>query len=118
MSQVRRHISIVSVEKLEKDAIGVLCDSPLVASLAVAPTHFGKLLSDGSIEFDKRSKNLETIGSKLSFNSVQGIFYALDAEDEVFGITKISLSHDRMLVASVTLDDAVKLIDISNLKQR
>ena len=38
--------------------------------------------------------------------------------DEVFGITKISLSHDRMLVASVTLDDAVKLIDISNLKQR
>lgn len=42
----------------------------------------------------------------------------LDAEDEVFGITKISISHDRMLVASVTLDDAVKLIDISNLKQR
>ena len=42
----------------------------------------------------------------------------LDAEDEVFGITKISLSHDRMLVASTTLDDTVKLIDISNLKQR
>ena len=37
MSQVRRHISIVSVEKLEKDAIGVLCDSPLIASLAVTP---------------------------------------------------------------------------------
>ena len=98
MSQVRRHISIVSVEKLEKDAIGVLCDSPLIASLAVAPTHFGKLLSDGSIEFDKRSKNLETIGSKLSFNSVQGIFYALDAEDE-----DINLSIKRRIKSVVKI---------------
>jgi hypothetical protein len=82
MSHASRHISVVSVEKLDKDAVGVLCDSPLVASLAVAPTHFGKLLSDGSIELDTKSKNLETIGSELSFNSIQGIFYALDAEDE------------------------------------
>jgi hypothetical protein len=87
MSQSSRHISVVSVGELERAAIKILCESPLVTSVAVAPTHFGELLSDGSINFDKRSKNLETIGSELIFNSLQGIFYALDAGDESINLS-------------------------------
>lgn len=42
----------------------------------------------------------------------------LDTEDEVFHIQKVSLSHCKTLVASVSLDDIVKIIDVSNLAER
>ena len=42
----------------------------------------------------------------------------LDNEEEVFHIQKVSLSYDKMFVASCTLDDMVKIIDVSNLKHR
>jgi WD repeat-containing protein 55 len=37
----------------------------------------------------------------------------LDSGDEVFHIQKVILSHDRSLLASVTLDNMVKIIDVS-----
>ena len=82
MSQSGKHISVVSIEKIERQTIERLCESPLVESVAVAPTHFGDLLSDGSIKFMKSVKNLEVLRSKMTFNSVQGIFYLLEADDE------------------------------------
>jgi hypothetical protein len=42
----------------------------------------------------------------------------LDNEEEVFHIQKVSLSYDKMFVASCTLDDMIKIIDVSNLKNR
>lgn len=36
-----------------------------------------------------------------------------EQEDEVFHIQKVALSHDRMLLASISLDDIVKIIDVS-----
>ena len=42
----------------------------------------------------------------------------LDSGEEVFHIQKVSLSHDKNLLASCTLDDMVKIIDVSNLKTR
>ena len=40
----------------------------------------------------------------------------IDQDDEVFHIQKVTLSHDKKLLASCTLDDAVKIIDVSNLE--
>ena len=42
----------------------------------------------------------------------------LDTEDEVFYIQKVALSHCKTLVASCSLDDIVKVIDVSNLAER
>jgi WD40 repeat protein len=42
----------------------------------------------------------------------------LDPSEEVFHIQRVSLSHDKKLLASCTLDDMVKMIDVSTLEQR
>ena len=42
----------------------------------------------------------------------------LDTEDEVFHVQKITLSHCKTLVASCSLDDIIKVIDVSNLAER
>ena len=42
----------------------------------------------------------------------------LDTEDEVFEIQKVTLSHCKTLLASCSLDDIVKVIDVSNLADR
>jgi len=38
--------------------------------------------------------------------------------DEVFHIQRVTLSHDKMLLASCSLDDIVKIIDVSSLQTR
>ena len=40
----------------------------------------------------------------------------LEPGEEVFGIQKVALSHDRKLLASCTLDNMVKIIDVSHLE--
>jgi hypothetical protein len=39
-------------------------------------------------------------------------------ESEVFHIQKVALSHDKCLLASISLDDIVKIIDVSHLGSR
>lgn len=42
-----------------------------------------------------------------------------DQDDgEVFHIQKVALSHDKCLLASISLDDIVKIIDVSHLEAR
>jgi hypothetical protein len=42
VNRIGKHISIVSVEKIERQTIDRLFESSLVESVAVAPTHFGR----------------------------------------------------------------------------
>lgn len=42
----------------------------------------------------------------------------VDQGEEVFHIQRVALSHDRMLLASCSLDDIVKIIDVSSLHNR
>jgi WD repeat-containing protein 55 len=42
----------------------------------------------------------------------------IDQEDSVFNIQKVALSHDKNLLASCTLDDCVKMIDVSSLQNK
>lgn len=52
-------------------------------------------------------------------NKIQAILGdPLDTDEEVFGIQKVSISHDRRFVASCTLDDVVKITDITCLENR
>jgi hypothetical protein len=39
-------------------------------------------------------------------------------EGEIFHIQKVALSHDKCLLASISLDDIVKIIDVSHLGTR
>jgi len=39
-------------------------------------------------------------------------------EGEIFHISKVALSHDKCLLASISLDDIVKIIDVSQLGTR
>jgi WD repeat-containing protein 55 len=39
-------------------------------------------------------------------------------ESEIFHIQKVALSHDKCLLASISLDDIVKIIDVSHLGTR
>jgi hypothetical protein len=39
-------------------------------------------------------------------------------QDEVFHIQKVALSHDKCLLASISLDDIVKIVDVSHLGER
>ena len=39
----------------------------------------------------------------------------LDEDDDTFGIHKLTLSHDKQLLANITLDDIVKIFDVSHL---
>ena len=41
-----------------------------------------------------------------------------DQDDETFHIQRVTLSHDKNLLASCSLDDIVKIIDVSNLGTR
>lgn len=41
-----------------------------------------------------------------------------DQDEDVFHIQRVSISHDRMFLASCSLDDIVKIIDISHLENR
>ena len=41
-----------------------------------------------------------------------------DQDEEVFHIQRVAISHDRMLLASCSLDDIVKIIDITHLSNR
>lgn len=38
-----------------------------------------------------------------------------DGDNEMFHIQRVTLSHDRNLLASCSLDDIVKIIDVSHL---
>ena len=52
-------------------------------------------------------------------NKIQAILGdPLDTDEEVFGIQKVSISHDKRFAASCTLDDVDKIIDITCLMKR
>lgn len=81
--------SIDCMMKYDDDTIITGCEDGLIRVVSVLPNKIVGLLGD-----------------------------PLDAGDEVFGIQKMAMSHDKRLMASCTLDDTVHMMDLSDLKQR
>ena len=81
--------SIDSMIKYDEDLIITGCEDGLIRAVSVLPNKIVSILGD-----------------------------ALDPSEETFGIQKLSLSHDNNLLASVTFDDVVKLIDVSDIRDR
>ena len=81
--------SIDSMVFYDEDTIITGCEDGLIRAVSVLPNKIISILGD-----------------------------PLDKEDEVFGIQKVSLSHDKQLLAFCTLDDIVKIIDVSQIKSR
>mmetsp|Transcript_18482 Transcript_18482/g.31636 ORF Transcript_18482/g.31636 Transcript_18482/m.31636 type:complete len:299 (+) Transcript_18482:239-1135(+) len=81
--------SIDTMIKYDDDTVITGCEDGLIRAVSVLPNKIISILGD-----------------------------PLDTEDEVFHIQKLSLSHDRKFVASCTLDDIIKIIDVENLKSR
>jgi len=75
--------------KYDEDTIITGCEDGLIRALSVLPNKIVAILGD-----------------------------PLDTNDEVFHIQKVTLSHDKKLLASCSLDDIVKIIDVSNLESR
>ena len=75
--------------KYDEDIVITGCEDGLIRAVSVLPNKIVAILGD-----------------------------PLDNEDEVFHIQKVTLSHDKMFLASCTLDDMVKIIDVSTLKNR
>jgi WD40 repeat protein len=81
--------SIDTIVKYDEDTFITGCEDGLIRAVSLLPNKIISILGD-----------------------------PLDAEDEVFHIQKVSLSHDRKLLASCSLDNMVKIIDVSNLESR
>lgn len=81
--------SIDTMIMYDEDIIITGCEDGLIRAISVLPNKIVAILGD-----------------------------PLDAGEEVFHIQKVTMSHDKMLLASCTLDDAIKIIDISTLKHR
>jgi WD repeat-containing protein 55 len=81
--------AIDTMIKYDEDTLITGCEDGLIRAVSVLPNKIVAILGD-----------------------------PLDNEDEVFHIQKVSLSYDKMFVASCTLDDMVKIIDVSSLQQR
>jgi hypothetical protein len=81
--------TIDTMVKYDEDIVITGCEDGLIRAVSVLPNKIVAILGD-----------------------------PLDNEDEVFHIQKVSLSYDKMFIASCTLDDMVKIIDVSTLKQR
>lgn len=73
----------------DEDTVITGCEDGLIRAVSVLPNKISAILGD-----------------------------PLDPGEEVFGIQKVTLSHDKKLLASCTLDDMVKIIDISTLENR
>jgi WD40 repeat protein len=81
--------SIDTMIKYDEDTIITGCEDGLIRAVSVLPNKIISILGD-----------------------------PLDGDDEVFHIQKITLSHDRKLLASCSLDNIVKILDISELESR
>ena len=75
--------------KYDEDTIITGCEDGLIRAVSVLPNKIISILGD-----------------------------PLDAQDDVFHIQKLTLSNDKNLLASCTLDDIVKIIDVANLHDR
>jgi len=75
--------------KYDEDTVITGCEDGLIRAVSVLPNKIISILGD-----------------------------PLDAGDEIFHIQKVTLSHDKKLLASCSLDNMVKLIDVTNLEQR
>ena len=78
--------SIDCMVKYDESTIITGCEDGLIRAVSVLPNKIISIISD-----------------------------PLDALDDGFHIQKLSLSHDNCLLASCSLDDMVKIVDISNL---
>jgi WD40 repeat protein len=81
--------SVDCMIKYDEDTVLTGCEDGLIRAVSVLPNKIISILGD-----------------------------PLDTEDEVFHIQKLALSHDCKFVASCTLDDIVRIIDVSNLENR
>ena len=81
--------SIDWMVKYDEDIIITACEDGLIRAVSVLPNKIVAILGD-----------------------------PLEPGEEVFGIQKIALSHDKKLLASCTLDDMVKIIDVTTLEHR
>ena len=81
--------SIDTMISYDRDIVITGCEDGLIRAVSVLPNKIIAILGD-----------------------------TLDPSEEVFHIQKVTLSHDKNLLASCTLDDMVKIIDVSNLKKR
>lgn len=81
--------SIDCMVKYDEDTVITGCEDGLIRAVSVLPNKIISIISD-----------------------------PLDAQDDGFHIQKVALSYDKTLVASCTLDDMVKILDVSNLGQR
>jgi WD40 repeat protein len=78
--------AIDTMVKYDEDTLITGCEDGIIRAVSVLPNKIVAILGD-----------------------------PLDNDDEVFHIQKVTLSHDRMFIASCTLDDMVKIIDVSSL---
>ena len=77
--------SIDCIVKYDEDTVITGCEDGLIRAVSVLPNKILSIISD-----------------------------PLDADDG-FHIQKVALSHDKCLLASCTLDDMVKILDVTNL---
>jgi len=77
--------------KYDEDTIITGCEDGLIRAVSVLPNRIVAILGDPVEE---------------------------EGENDGFFIQKVTLSHDRCLLASVSLDDIVKVIDVSHLAER
>ena len=73
----------------DKDTILTGCEDGLIRAVSVLPNKIVSILSD-----------------------------PLDSSEAVFGVQKIVLSHDKKLMASASLDDIVRILDVSDVHDR
>ena len=81
--------SIDTMVFYDEDTVITGCEDGLIRAVSVLPNKIAAILGD-----------------------------PLDTDEEVFGIQKVSISHDKRFVASCTLDDIVKITDITSLENR
>lgn len=82
--------SIDTMIKYDEDTVITGSEDGLIRAVSVLPNKIVAILSDPTEQDD----------------------------GEVFHIQRVALSHDKCLLASITLDDIVKIIDVSQLSRR
>lgn len=81
--------SIDTMIKYDEDTVITGCEDGLIRAVSVLPNRVISILGD-----------------------------PIDTEDEVFHIQRVTLSHDKNLLASCSLDNIVKIIEVDYLAQR
>ena len=81
--------SIDAMVAYDDDLILTGCEDGLIRAVSVLPNKIVSIISD-----------------------------PLDAGDEVFGVRQLAISHDSKFVASGTLDDIIRILEISDLADR